>query len=197
MKPSRWFYGFAVLVFLVGAGLAARSIVHALDGVRNAQRVVMPGSGEVTLSAPGTYTLFYEYRSVVGETAYLAPDHAALRVTVTARDTGERVPVTSGWATSRYSVPGHAGVSLAQVRVDRPGVYRIEAAYQDGHDGPRFVLAVGRGAALGLIRNVFVGLGAGLGGSVLALVIAAVVYVRRRKASRRPSGGWSPVAAAA
>ena len=197
MKPSRWFYGLAVLVFLVGAALAARSVVQAMDGVRDAPRLVMPGAGEVTLSEPGTYTLFYEYRSVIGETAYLAPEHAALRVTVTARDTGERVPVTAGGAASNYSVAGHAGVSLVRFRVDRPGVYRIEAAYQDGQDGPRFVLAVGRGAALGVIRHVFVGVGAGLGGGVLALAIAAVIYVRRRKASHRSSGGWSPVAAAA
>ena len=180
MKPSRWFYGLAVLVFLVGAALAARSVVQAMDGVRDAPRLVMPGAGEVTLSEPGTYTLFYEYRSVVGETAYLAPEQAALRVSVTARDTGERVPVTSGGASSNYSVGGHAGVSLVRFRVDRPGVYRISAAYPDGRDAPRFVLAVGRVAALGLIRNVFVGLAAGFGGRALALLIAAVIFIQWR-----------------
>ena len=164
--------------------------------MRHAPRVAVPGSGDVALSAPGTYTLFYEYRGVVGGTAYAAPkEPPALRVTVTATETGERVPLTSGTTTSRYSLPGRAGVALLEFRVDQPGVYRIDAAHPAGQGGPRFVLAVGRGAGLGLLRGLLVGFAAGLGEPVLAVAIAAVVYGQRRQAPRRPRGGWRPAGA--
>lgn len=33
-------------------------------------QVVVPGSSNITLSQPGKYTIFYEYRSVVGNRIY-------------------------------------------------------------------------------------------------------------------------------
>ncbi|MGH7890104.1 MAG: hypothetical protein ACRENF_06095, partial [Thermodesulfobacteriota bacterium] len=66
IEPRRRYYGLAVLVFVVGCALFGWFLFRNLNGlIENLTRVIVPGKAEIMLSDPGTYTIFYEYQSVL------------------------------------------------------------------------------------------------------------------------------------
>src|SRR5438045_8685543 len=112
--------------------------------------MVAPGEMAMDLQ-PGRYTISHEYRSVVDGRLYQSADVSGLRVTVSPT-AGEPIAL-KGAAEARYSINGHAGVSVAALDVDTPGRYTLAAAYR-GRQGPEAVLAVGEvviGQIFGLV----------------------------------------------
>ena len=56
----------------------------------------MPGSGDITLQQTGKYTIFYEYRSVVGNRIYSTGENIpGIIVNITSKDTGDELPFSS------------------------------------------------------------------------------------------------------
>ena len=177
--PDRREYLVALLLALIGAGGAAIFLLARLPSLdEGLVRMVAPGEMAIDLQ-PGTYTIFHEYRSVVDGRLVLSDDVSGLRVAVSAA-AGEPIALT-GAAEARYSINGHAGVSVAAFDVDTPGRYTLAAAYR-GRQGPEAVLAVGEGVigkifglVLGTIAIAFAGIGGGI-------AVASVTYVKRRRA---------------
>ena len=72
MKPSRWYYGLAILVFIGGVVSFALFLHKNLNSLSNSlTQVVMPGKWDITLPMTGKYTIFYEYCSLAGNRVFL------------------------------------------------------------------------------------------------------------------------------
>ena len=56
-------------------------------------QVVVPDSSNITLSQPGKYTIFYEYRSVVGNRIYSTGEGIPGPVNLISTDTGDEIPL--------------------------------------------------------------------------------------------------------
>ena len=79
---------------------------------------------------------------------------------------------------------GRSGVAVFTFDITRPGVYRLSAVYDNGRSEPRVVLAVGSGFLLALFSIVLGALVFALGGMAAAVIIAVLVFVKRRRAQR-------------
>lgn len=174
-----------MLVFLAGAALGAFFIVRGIQGTRGQlTRVVMPGTADLTLSQTGKYTIYYEYRSVVGETEYRAPEQVpTLRVRITSKATGQQVATSPASVSTTYALASQAGESWLDFTVDTPGTYVLSAAYPSGAVDPRFVLAVGNGIVGRLVGNILLGIGMLMAGFALAVATVIAVLVMRERSS--------------
>jgi len=187
IRPGRWYYGLAAVVFISGWVLFGLFLYRNLSGISSKlQQVVVPGKTELSLNRPGSYTIYYEQESVVGSKVYsTSRSLSGLECTVTAKATGEEVALSRAAVSSRYSVGGRSGYSVFDFKIDRPGIYEITARYPEGQEGPEVVLAVGQGFTMGVLTTVFGGLAIVFGSIGLAVAIAVYTAVKRHKAMRQ------------
>lgn len=116
------------------------------------QRITVPGQHELMLDKPGTYTIFYEYYSVLNGKEYnnssSTPD---LLYAVTDLSSGKQLKLTAPQGSSTYESDEHEGRSLLEFDVLKPGKYEVAARYEDVEEGPELVLAVGQDFILQII----------------------------------------------
>jgi len=178
MGPRRSWYAFAVALALVGGcGVVGAGMWHAYDKVTHMPRGVMPGDLELTLDS-GSYTIFWEPRSVVDNQAFVS-QQASVRCQLASAD-GHQAKLSSSGASVSYSMGSYKGQSLFDADVDQAGKYTLSCA---SDDGAKVVLAVGQGLGTTIVLTIvggIVGFGAGV-------AIFLVVYYRRRKARQRAS----------
>lgn len=168
---ARW-YLLALVPLAVGAGVMGFGLYGLFDAVRQMPRVVVPGSGEVTLEA-GDYIAFGETHSRVGDNVYVVGS-LQLRCGMRAAQGGEPVALTTPTMTSQYSGGGFAGQSMFALTIPRAGTYQVAC---EGTGGPA-TLAFGTGIGTSIVVSVL-SLFAGIGAAVVTLV---VVRRRRRRA---------------
>jgi hypothetical protein len=183
--PSRVWYVVAVAVLVLGVagmGWALWSGLHDIGDLF--VRFVVPGSGELTLTETGTYTIFHETESVIDGRVHNAPTIDGLAVTVTDEASGAAIPVKTPGIHSTYSLGGHSGVSVFAFDVARPGRYRLTGAYDSGRSDAKTVLAVDLGFFGRLWRTLLAGLASVMIGAVAAPAIGFTTYFRRRKMLR-------------
>ena len=219
-KSSRWLYGLAVMVPVLGCLIAMVLVyrwVPGLPGTFGAKlnldtmtQVVMPGSEEIIFAESGAHAVYYEYRSVVDGVAYASSEKPpALACTLTSRATGAEVGLVPDYVrTNAYATKGRerVGVLIQSVTINRPGAYTFTCRYADGRSKPQVVLAVGPNFVwefFGIAARTALTLGAGLAvllGSILvAVLVALAVFLRRRRSpgaddshqrNRRGLAGW-------
>jgi hypothetical protein len=188
-KPAWWWY---VVAALVGLGGLAAFVVFLVSNLRHLDQgftqVAIPGTQEVELREPGTYTVFHEYQSVFNNRQYSnQPQLPGLQLGVNSGQSNAVIPVTAAGVNSNYSLGSRAGISLFEFNIAAPGRYVISAQYADGTDGPEAVLAIGKGFT-GRILKTVLGSFAILGGSLVAsILIAVITFVKRRRAVRQLS----------
>jgi len=187
IRPGRWYYGLAAVVFISGWVLFGLFLYRNLSGISSKlQQVVVPGKTQLSLNRPGSYTIYYEQESVVGSKVYsTSRSLSGLECTVTAKATGEEVALSRAAVSARYSVGGRSGYSVFDFKIDRPGIYEIAAQYPEGQEGPEAVLAVGQGFTMRVLTTVFGGLAIVFGSIGLAVAIAVYTAVKRHKAMRQ------------
>lgn len=182
---SRLGYVLGALCLATGMAFAGWFVWSELAALQTAFiRVVVPGSAELTLNDPGTYTIFHEAESVVDGQLYSAPNIAGLTVTVTSASDGKPVPMTVPVASSTYTVGGHSGRSVFAVTIAQPGKYRLTATYAAGKNGPQTVLAISQGFAWGLVKTILGALVATFAGFGAALALVLTTFFRRRRMQR-------------
>jgi hypothetical protein len=183
--PARWWYLVAVLVALAGVAVAGFLVVRTISGAgEDLQRLVVPGEVEVLLDEPGTYTIYYEHRSVVDGRMFATAgtDVSALLVVVEEADTGEDVQLTAPRGNVEYEFGPHAGRAVFNFSVGDPGGYLVKARYPEGTQGAEVVLAVGQGVGRRIATGLLAGIGIPFVAFGLAVIIAVVTYVSRRRA---------------
>jgi hypothetical protein len=187
IKPSRWYYGLATVVFLIGVSLFAFFLFHSLSGLTEAlTQVVVPIKSDITFPEAGKYTIFYEYQTVVGNRLYFTGERlSGLQCTLTRKVTGHRIALSRPSARSTYSLGGRKGVSVLEFNIDQPGIYEFSASYPEGEEGPEVVLAMGHGFLKNLMGTIFGGLALFFGSGAIAIAIAVVTVLKREKARKQ------------
>lgn len=187
--PSRWYYALAVVLCLAGAGLAGISFWRSIVRVgSDLTQMVAPGARDLRLAEPGNYSIYLEYRSVVGNRVYVTEPHlSGLEVALTSRASGAPVALQRPSGTSTYTVQSREGVAVFNFHIEQPGLYQLAARYPAEQSGPEVVLAVGRGLfgqVLGVLVRGFALL-AVFGGIGVAI---AVKTDQRRRHARAAAG---------
>ena len=191
IRPGKIWYLLAVLLLLIGFGALAGGVGHLVSSiaksVAGAGRVVVPGSGKVTLDEPGEYKVYYEHRSVVGGKSYRGPaETPALECRLVFADDGREVSLEPSSSSFTYEYGSRAGKSVWEFRADRSGVYELSAEYPKGEKGPKeVVLAVGGAFPVGSIFGLFAGIGVLMLCGIAALVIFLLTMLRRASCKQR------------
>ena len=184
--PGRWRYALAAVVFIAGVALAVFRLETRLPALEDElPRFVFPGSLEIDLPAPGSYTIFHDSESVVDGRYYQAAAISGLRLALQSAATGAPVALVVPGVTTRYAFAGRSGVSIVTFDVTDPGRYRLPADYDTGRPSPDVVLAVGRGFVGKLTMMILSVMGIGLGATGIAITIAVVTLLQRRQARRQ------------
>ena len=195
--PGRKWYLIAVAVFVLGGILAAAFAFVRLSGLEDEMpQIVVPGSSEIVLEEPGAYTIFHEAESFVDGRYYSAADISGLSVEVVSAETGESVPLEPAGANTTYSLGGRAGRSVLGFDIAEPGAYRFTGSYDDGRSEPVTVLAVGHGFGRKLVLTIVGAIGIGFLTAGLAIAIAVITFIKRRRARRRADVGSAPAGSA-
>jgi len=190
IRPSRGYYGLAAAVFVAGWVLFGLFLYRNLSGMADKlQQVVVPGKAELTLSKPGRYTIYHEYRSVLGSKIYSADQNLpGLECVLVSKRTGSKVALHRAAVSSSYTMGGRSGVAVFDFTIEQPGVYELSAGYPEGQEGSEAVLAVGQGFVVGIVITVFGGLAIVFGAMLAAIAIALVTLIKREKAKKRLKG---------
>jgi hypothetical protein len=181
--PGRIWYLVAFVVFALGVVGAVFFAMSRLSDLQNAlTRVIVPGESVVTLSEPGTYTLFHELSGTLDGVVYSASDISGLRVSLESVDTGEAVELRRPTASTSYDMGGSSAVGIFAFTIETPGDYRLSATYADGRAKPQAILSMASGFISKLVATILGAVGLVFGAIALAIVIAVLTFLRRRKA---------------
>jgi hypothetical protein len=175
----------ALAALLAGTIRAGMAIWSGIPRMQNAlTRIVVPGTSELTLAEPGSYTIYHEYESVIDGRIYSSQNISGLEVGLVEEDGGAMIPIVPSSGSTRYSVSGHSGVSVLNFTISLPGKYRLTAAYGAGRSGPTTVLAIGQGLLGRLLLTIFAAIGLSFAGFGAALAIGLITFFKRRRMQR-------------
>jgi hypothetical protein len=173
------------LLLVVAVGLVVRGVNFSVGPPENPTRVTAPGTAEITLAQPGTYTISYEHQTVRNEPLTSIPSEvSAMHL--------ELVSTASSAPVSIHALPGDTGhvdgntadVAIAEFNVDHPGTYALSARYSSGEPGPPASLRIERGSPgdpIVALLSIFAA-----GASLLAaLATGAVTLVLRIRSALR------------
>ena len=203
LKPSRWFYVVGIVILIVGpvvSSIVLFSSVFSNLGNMAAEiqstQVIMPGSSDITLQQTGKYTIFYEYRSMVGNRIYSTGENIpGIIVNIVSKGTGDGIPLSSTSTNSSYSLGSRSGIGLFDFDIDEPGIYELSASYpavqgQQEEQRQEIILAVIHSSVIERIFGSIMGTVA----SAMAIVfvpfivgvaIIIITFLKRRKARAR------------
>ena len=184
--PGRKWYGIALLLILVGGALAVLMVYSRLSGLADrVPQIVVPGSADLTLSRPGTYTIYLERDAVVNGRLYSTADAIQdLRVRISSAG-GSPIEMITPSVNSNYSISGRSGRAVLAFTISEPGQYHFRAGYPDGSIEPQGVLAVGFGVPEMILSTILQGMAIAGTGFVLGVIVAIVTFVRRRTLQRQ------------
>jgi hypothetical protein len=183
--PSRvWYWvGGAIVLTGLAAGavwgvLGFRSLSNRVDQF---QRLPVDGGGDVTLTAPGPYTVYYEGPGA-GDEGALVP---CFHISLVAFEGGKVVELSDYGGSLTYNVGGHSGRAVATFRVEEPGRYTLRTSSLDRGG----LLAVGRGVGKRLVTTVAGALALAVLGIGFGAAVLIITAVRRRARRRHPLPG--------
>jgi len=182
-------YLLGVLIIIGGliAGIvgAIRDVGRLVDAVGHVARFVVPGSENVTITKPGTYVLYYEYKSVLDNEIFSTSQETDVKCTAKRLTSGEDVPIEPVRLSAQYEINGRAGKAIAEFTASDIGTYVLTCAHPD-NTGPRIVLAVAPPVTGDWLVSIFKWLAIVFGSFALGLVILIVTLVRRAATLSRP-----------
>lgn len=175
--PSAWWYILPALLLIIGIALASYFVINIISSADKGDGFVVPGSYELIIEEPGSYTIFHEYRTNIDGKYYdTDEDISGLSLVLENEVDGSVINLTSS-GYSHYSNFGREGVSIASFRIKEPGTYILSAQYEDGQ-GPDVVLTISKD----FVKSLLFGIGsmiAGIGFIVLSLISFIVVLLIR------------------
>lgn len=178
--PGRWLYLVAAIIAVSGLAVCGLMLYNGVTSISHGfQQFVVPGATTVRFDRPGTYTIYHEYRSVVGNRVFNDEPVSGLECEVREVASGRMIPIRTARASTTYSVGGREGRGLFDVRIDSPGEYRFSARYAPGFEGPQTVLAVGTGSIIRFLILILGGLALLMTAAIVAVLIAIYTYVAR------------------
>jgi plastocyanin len=212
-RSSRWYYGFAVLVLVLGCLAATTitalgmrglpSLIAEAHDLSRMTQVVIPGSAEVTFPETGAYAVYYEYRSVVDGLGYIGSEIPPSFVcSLTSNATGADVPVVPDYVeTNGYSVGrgSRVGVLAMSITINEPGTYTFSCRYPDGRAEPKVVVVVGHnivwelfGIAARPLGSIVASMAVVFSSAVAAIIIAIVVAMKTHPPKKQLDAAEGP-----
>ena len=184
-----FWYLIGVLIIIGGLATsifgAIRDVEAIVNEVGRVARFVVPGSENITITKPGNYVVYYEYRSVLDGEIFSTALETDVKCTAKSLRAGEDVPIEPARLSAQYEIAGRAGKAIAQFRADEIGTYVLTCAHPD-NVGPRIVLAVAPPVAGDWLVSIFKWLAIAFGSLALGLVILIVTLVRRAATLTKP-----------
>ncbi|MCX4091484.1 hypothetical protein [Nocardia sp. alder85J] len=176
-KPSGWWIVAGIVVIVAGivgaVTVGVGGFTRMTNTVDHFQRVAVPGSGDLQLSAGHDYTGYLEFSGASsGDTSQ------GVRVRLTGPD-GQVVPMHDYGSNVTYQMGGHEGRAEFSFRVGQDGQYHL---LTDG--GPDVTVAVGGGLGSSIAGTVVLALVLGLGGIFPGIAVVVIVAVLRSIRSR-------------
>lgn len=189
-KPSRWCYGLAALLPVLGC-LITTAIIYfgfpnlpgALEtiDIHNMTQVIVPGSADITFPKKGAYAVYYEYRSLVDGAQYInakTPPHLICSLTsnATAKEVGVSPEYIEG---NTYSTKDQerVGVHIMSISMAEPGTYTFSCHYPDEETAPKVVVAIGPNIVWELFNIVARPIAAILGGLAVLIGSGAIAFL--------------------
>jgi hypothetical protein len=186
IPAGRRYYLLAVLVFVAGCVLFGWFLYRSLNGlIENLTRAVVPGKAEITLSVPGTYTVFYEYRSVLGNNKIYSSREgfAGLECTVTSKASDSQIPLSRPSRDLEYSFGDRKGIAVLEFAVEKPGAYEFSCRYPG--EQQQIVLALGHRFTDKLVGKMVLAMVIFLISAAAAVAIALRIFFKRQEASKK------------
>lgn len=180
--PSRAHYGWGVMIVGIGALLVVLLLQRGIPELTGGMiQLVMPGTVEVELAEPGTYTVYHEHESLVDGRVYRTGDHhiAGLRIRVHDATDGREIPLSQPGGQSSYELGNRSGVSIAKFTITEGGRYAVVGTFDDEAHAEPLVLALSRGFLRRMVALIGAGFGI-MGGFGAAGIVAWVMVWRRR-----------------
>jgi hypothetical protein len=187
-KPSGWWIVAGIVVIVAGVigavTIGVAGFTRMTNTVHDFQRVPVPGSGDLHLTAGHDYTGYFEFSGASsGDTTQ------GVRIRLTGPDS-HVVPMDDFRSEETYSLGGHEGRAEFSFRVGRDGTYHM---LTDG--GPDVTVAVGDGLGSSIVGTILLALAVGAAGVLLGVAVVIVTAVLRANRSRPaiPRGFGPPV----
>jgi hypothetical protein len=178
----------AVLALLGGVAALLFGLRSLTSRVDSFPRVAIPAGGQVSLSHPGGYVIYYEGPGA--QSGHVA----AFRVRVIPASPGAAVKSLGPYTTSvTYAFQSRQGKAVLTLQVSHPGRFRVETVGAGGLPAGSD-LAFGDSIAGAIVWTVLVSvllILAGVAGLVAVLVIR-IVKTRRARAAAAAAPAWSP-----
>ncbi|MGH2806798.1 MAG: hypothetical protein ACRDKT_05955 [Actinomycetota bacterium] len=189
IRPGKTGYWIALLIFLLGCGGSGWLLYSGISGVAaGLERVTGPGSGDVDLDKTGTYTVFYEYESVLEDGSRLVwfSEPPPMQVTLTT-PAGAEIPMETSVGNFNYDTGARAGRSIGKFEVTEVGIHTLEIDYDEGPEN--LVLALGHEKGKATIKTVFGIIGILVSGMIASIIFIIVVIMRSRSKNRLREAG--------
>lgn len=175
--PSAWWYILPSILLIIGIGLIFYFVISVISNTDKGEGFIVPGSYELSIEEPGTYTIFHEYRTNIDGKYYETDEEiSGLSLVLENEADGSMIELSSS-GNSQYGNNGREGVSIASFRAKEPGTYILSAQYEDGQ-GPDVVLTISKD----FVKSLLFGIGsviAGIGFIVLSFISFIVVLLLR------------------
>lgn len=187
IKPCRWFYVIPLVLLLGAAGAGSLLFVNVMGMQNRLERVIIPGEVELTLSEPGSYTVFYEFQSLLDNQSYSTGENLPdLEYQLQSLTDGTQITLRpSGSSKTTYSSPDRSGISVFQFEIGTSGVYRFSGWYPEKGHGKKLVFAIGQKVPFGkLIAGVALTFLLGFSGVGIFIGILVIRSRSKRSLSR-------------
>jgi hypothetical protein len=197
IRPGRWPYLMAGLIFVISVALVVHAVSFSFGPPENPTRVTAPGTTEITLAEPGTYTISYEHQTLGNSPLInIPPEVSSMQLELVSTASAAPVFIHALPGDNVYSEGSTTDVAIAEFNVDHPGTYALSSRYSNGQSGQQVVLRIARGSPGDpIIALLFIfAAGAAL---LAALAIGAVTLILRIRSNRLLRRAPTPVVLAA
>ena len=183
LRPGRFWYGIAAVIFLFGAVSGVWMVFRAVAGIPDQLvRIMIPGSARIELDKSGTFTIYHEYRSYIDGQLYETEGSLNGLTCTVCSESGDVIPVFPNTMSENYSLGSREGEAIFKFTIQNPGSYQITAGYSDGRSHPRAMLAIGRNIVGNMMLAIFAPLTIIGTCTLLAGIIFIVVLIKRSQA---------------
>jgi len=187
IRPARFWYVVGVALFLAGmVGAPVLLVTSVLEMVSGGEQFIVPGQLGITIEKPGSYTLWYDVRTVYKGRSYNSseslPDGVTIEIVYL--ETREKVEFESDFGTTQHS--GHSfSVAIGTFKAEQPGRYSINVSNLD----EKRVFHVQRSFFELLVSRILVAVIIGPIGFFGGPAIVIITAIRRKNARSRQESG--------
>ena len=148
IKSIKLNYVISVVIYIAGTVI---SCLFILKNVQNDEdrfyRMIAPGEHKIYLRNPGNYTLFYEYKSIIGSRVFSSnPDILPNLKFILTDISGKEIRLSPAVGNESYSSSkGFSGVSLFKFKIIKDGEYILKTNHENSEEKNQIVLAITEG----------------------------------------------------